>query len=114
MIEKDSISNIDEDAREYFNNSSLSGQDTLFNKYFYDCMLDSDSKEKYSLYDYEHYILLFDVWYCILGLNESNVSLSRMKKFIEYGFEYMDFAGKKDKLMDIKHRIHELNKDFEK
>ena len=115
MIDKDYVPNVDEDAREYFNKSPLAGPDysTLFNTTFYEYMMINDSRNKYREFDAEHWNVLTEIWYRIFGLSEDNVTLDEMKKFIEYGLEYMDFIGKEDKLIDINKRIKNLNKDFQ-
>ena len=115
MIDKDYVPNVDEDAREYFNKSPLAGPDysTLFDTNFYEYMMIQDSRNKYREFNAEHWNVLTEIWYRIFGLSEDNVTLDEMKKFIEYGLEYMGFVGKEDKLIDINNRIKNLNKDFQ-
>lgn len=119
MIYTDSLYNIDLQAIELFNNSVYSASDDkhiLKIEVYLTC---SDNKllNEYMLYDEKQGLDFYMLWHkfiscVVLDDNAIHFSLDDMERFLNGMPKYLDFASKHDKLIKIKERKQELEKDF--
>lgn len=119
MIDTDSLCNIDLQAIELFNKSVYSANDDkhiLKIEVYFTC---SDNKllNEYMLYDEKQGNDFYLLWHrfiscVVLEDDASHFSLDDMERFLNGIPKYLDFAIKHDKLIKIKERKQELEKDF--